>query len=75
LSGNVFEWTLSAWSEKFRYPEENNPEGDISRVVRGSSWRYHQLGARSAARYAGDPQDRLDDNGFRVVCSTSALLL
>ena len=71
-SGNVWEWTCSLWSDQFdgseqRCADEQAPE---LRVVRGGSWNNNQDFARSAARVRNNPNDRIDDIGFRVLCSS-----
>ena len=58
MSGNVWEWTLSRWSEK-----------SPSRVLRGGSWYEDQHLARCAFRNGYIPDNWDDDDGFRVVFS------
>ena len=50
-------------SSDLPYP---GPPGN-SRVVRGGSWNNNQDNARAAYRNNNDPDNRNDNNGFRVV--------
>ena len=61
MSGNVWEWTGSAWSAQNKSP-----------VVRGGSWYYDRRLARCAVRLRFIPDDFDDGIGFRVVVSLSA---
>jgi formylglycine-generating enzyme required for sulfatase activity len=77
MHGNVWEWVEddlhddytgaptdgSAWIE--------TPRGG-GRVLRGGSWRYFARLCRSAFRYWGAPEYRLDRVGFRVVLLSSS---
>jgi formylglycine-generating enzyme required for sulfatase activity len=56
MHGNVWEWTSSRYSE-----------GSENRVLRGGSWDDDAGRCRSANRDWGDPGDRYDYYGFRVV--------
>jgi formylglycine-generating enzyme required for sulfatase activity len=73
LAGNVWEWCLDAWADRYAEIEESvDPchQGDTrggSRVVRGGSWDDEATGMRSAFR-SGNPQYRFLSLGFRVVC-------
>jgi formylglycine-generating enzyme required for sulfatase activity len=78
LSGNIWEWTTTVWGESVQRPTFGYPyvAGDgreelgnalARRVVRGGSWLYDQIGARSAYRYFNHPASRLLNAGFRVV--------
>ncbi|CAG1011805.1 Serine/threonine-protein kinase PknH [Anaerolineae bacterium] len=66
LSGNVWEWCLSKWAKPYQHPEDNAPEGDSSRCLRGGSWYLHQGVARAAWRRY-DVGLRYFTFGFRVV--------
>lgn len=79
MSGNVWEWTRSLWGKdlfkpSFGYPydREDGREGvaDNSKIyllVRGGSYFSYAGDARCACRFRGEPFDRLDLIGFRVV--------
>lgn len=69
LSGNVWEWCLSQWSENYQFPENNNPGSDIDRVVRGGSWGGVVRGAHCASRRGISPNLGSTDWGFRIVYS------
>jgi formylglycine-generating enzyme required for sulfatase activity/energy-coupling factor transporter ATP-binding protein EcfA2 len=71
MAGNVWEWTSTIYRD---YPyraddgRENLEAGDdVSRVLRGGSFRYDAGGMRGAYRFGGGPRDRVDRVGFRVV--------
>jgi len=73
MSGNVCDWTSSAYQA---YPydpndgRENPDSSDVRRVVRGGSWLDLQDLARAACRDYLAPVNRDDNLGFRVVCSS-----
>ena len=71
LHGNVLEWVQDCWNDNYSgAPSDGSAwsTGDCSRRVRrGGSWAYgFPEVLRSASRYAGSPDDRFDDIGFRV---------
>jgi formylglycine-generating enzyme required for sulfatase activity len=77
MHGNVEEWVEDCWHDSHKgapsdgraWLEEDG--GDCSRrVVRGGSWDYFLVLARSAGRNRHDPYDRFDDLGFRVLCAS-----
>lgn len=79
MSGNVWEWCATAWQENYENylkneKENNKPEGDVARVVRGGS--YSNVGGylRCARRLRLDPDFEWDGQGFRVVVCASFLL-
>lgn len=69
MAGNVWEWCLSKYTETYSHPEENDPDGDLPRVLRGGSWADDQSFARAAYRNRLNPRYWDDDGGFRVVSS------
>ena len=71
MSGNMWEWTRSAFKE---YPyirkdgrEDFEVSAQVLRAVRGGSCFYFSRRARCAARLRHEPGDRRDVIGFRVV--------
>ena len=66
MAGTVWEWCLN----KFDRPEERRSRADDfdTRVLRGGSWLFNQVLARSAFRNWYSPDGRYDLIGFRVVC-------
>ncbi len=68
MAGTVWEWCLN----KFDTPEvgESGDDDFDLRVLRGGSWDDDRDVARSADRIRYDPDDRDDNVGFRVVCSS-----
>lgn len=71
MSGNVWEWTCSAWRDQFDGQEQRCGEiEDEARVMRGGSWSNPPAGARSAFRVLSHPDFRNDFIGFRVLCSS-----
>lgn len=71
MSGNVWEWTCSAWRDQFDGQEQHctDQENTEARVLRGGSWSSHPDFARSATRLKFHPDFRHDGFGFRVLCS------
>jgi formylglycine-generating enzyme required for sulfatase activity len=65
MAGNVLEWCLSKGVETYQFPEDNEPEDEAERVLRGGSWYIQQQGARAACRYFSSPDVRNDTRGFR----------
>jgi formylglycine-generating enzyme required for sulfatase activity len=61
MSGNVWEWTCSPWSQN-----------DKSPVVRGGSWSSYRRLVRCAYRVRNGPGDFINNIGFRVVVSLAA---
>jgi formylglycine-generating enzyme required for sulfatase activity len=66
LAGNVWEWCLDESKESSR----TSSGGTKARVVRGGSWLDLRHYARAVSRYYFDPDYRINDVGFRVVCSS-----
>jgi formylglycine-generating enzyme required for sulfatase activity len=68
LLGNVWEWTCSAYEDKYKGAEQSfvttYPE---SIVLRGGSWRHLKAWARSTFRYRYQPTSCTNFMGFRVV--------
>jgi formylglycine-generating enzyme required for sulfatase activity len=69
MSGNVGEWSATKWRWSYNELEDNDPEGDADRVLRGGSWRDGPDYARCAARSSDLPFGGDYDWGFRVMCS------
>jgi formylglycine-generating enzyme required for sulfatase activity len=67
MSGNVWEWCLTAWADEYQHPGMNDPEGDARRVLRGGSWDVSQYVARAVSRYRNFPNLCGYLYGFRVV--------
>jgi hypothetical protein len=65
LSGNVLEWCLNTYDD----PQNTDPGGTDTRVVRGGSFGNSLRLARCAFRGSLTPDARNDRRGFRVVCS------
>ncbi|MFA4987201.1 MAG: formylglycine-generating enzyme family protein [Candidatus Brocadiia bacterium] len=72
MYGNVWEWCLDWYAEKYPYGAGTNPRGPEhgqDRVLRGGSWNDLPEDCRSAIRNRLRPDDTLDICGFRVVCA------
>ncbi len=69
MAGNVWEWCLSKWAAPFTHPEDNDPQGNSPRVVRGGSWGDVTYGVRAAYRDGFNPDDSWDNDGFRCALS------
>lgn len=75
MHGNVLEWCqdwydANYYAELSKQGEVVDPQGPASgtsRVLRGGSWIYNQMGARAVFRDGAPPGGRDDDFGFRVV--------
>ena len=87
LAGNVFEWCLDAFDDKFyQYSPSKNPlASDLSltdlkrnfttvksgRVLRGGSYHYNAQYVRVDYRDYANPDHRFDAGGFRCVVEAS----
>lgn len=68
MHGNVWEWCHD-WSAAYPGGEVTDPRGPASgsaRVVRGGSWDFPAVHARSAGRNEQTPVDRSHNFGFRL---------
>jgi formylglycine-generating enzyme required for sulfatase activity len=70
LHGNVWEWCWDGYdADYYAASPESDPWGPgqaETRVLRGGSWLYNALLARSANRYRLAPSKTLNDLGFRI---------
>ena len=73
-SGNVWEWTCSAWHDQYDGQEQQCARMDEfgSRVLRGGSWAYDSKYMRSSVRGEFDAGIRYNNFGFRVMCASPA---
>jgi formylglycine-generating enzyme required for sulfatase activity len=67
MVGNVWEWCLSSWDDKYKHPENNDPDGDQRRVIRGGSWSTPSSVATTTHRTMLLPFVSSPEVGFRVV--------
>ena len=69
MLGNAWEWTCSAYQDKYSGDEKkclSNNDATDRRAVRGGSWSHGPRTLRSAYRYRSDPTLRYYSNGFRL---------
>ena len=76
MSGNVWEWCASKWSNNYHFPEDSGPDGKVPRAAKGGSWWDIELpytGVQTRIAYRGryEPWFWYYNTGFRVVCITS----
>ena len=71
MHGNAFQWCSDWYGEKYYVASPANdptgPDSGMKRVIRGGTWTFRPLGARSAERNATEPDSRNCSAGFRVV--------
>lgn len=70
MSGNVWEWCQTKWRDNYSTPPDDDPTGDIMRVVRGGSFSNDAGNVRCAVRNRLIPNNRYRDYGFRVVVAS-----
>ncbi|NEZ54309.1 formylglycine-generating enzyme family protein [Adonisia turfae] len=75
MHGNVWEWCLDCWHKTYDGAPTDGSAwisfGETEyRVLRGGSWGDPPAICRSATRLS-NTLDRLDDNGFRLVCGSA----
>jgi formylglycine-generating enzyme required for sulfatase activity len=70
MAGNVWEWCLTRWRGNYQSPEDNDPEGDQPRVIRGGAYHTGKLYVRCAYRDRAVPAYAGGDIGFRLVAPT-----
>jgi len=78
MSGNVWEWCATEWQgsyAEYLEKENNDPKGDVARVVRGGSYSSEGSYLRCAFRLNRNPYYRRDGIGFRVVVSSFPISL
>ena len=71
MHGNVYEW-CNDWHVAYSVTIQTNPQGPASgkyKVLRGGGWLADAWDCRSAYRNNGNPSDRYNNVGFRVVSS------
>ena len=74
MHGNVLEWCSDEYDSKYYEKRvEVDPTGPPAdkgslRVLRGGSWSFNPIIARSAYRYRYAPGNRYYNSGFRVAC-------
>jgi formylglycine-generating enzyme required for sulfatase activity len=72
MSGNVWEWCQTKWVGDYKNyikSEDNDPEGDSARVVRGGGFGSDEDLVRCAYRSRGNPANCGRNQGLRVVLS------
>jgi formylglycine-generating enzyme required for sulfatase activity len=67
MSGNVWEWCLPKWRERYQLPEDMAVEGAQVRVQRGGAFDFSPTYARVASRDDTKPSNHRSHDGFRVV--------
>ncbi|MGI0488883.1 formylglycine-generating enzyme family protein [Pantanalinema rosaneae CENA516] len=84
MHGNVWEWCADHWHDNYAdKPNDLKLDGNTpwtstneraNRSLRGGSWNGYPRLCRSAIRVNDHPGERLDYNGFRVVCRAARTL-
>jgi len=69
LAGNVWEWTVSAYSADYARAHALATNKDNVRMLRGGSWLYDSSFARASCRHGIHPDERISNIGFRLVCA------
>jgi len=71
MHGNVWEWTQDCWHYNYSGAPTDGSAWATGctgnyRMLRGGSWYFYPAGLRSAFRYWGNPDSRLNGYGFRL---------
>jgi formylglycine-generating enzyme required for sulfatase activity len=66
MSGNVWEWCLSNWTELYRSPEDTEIEGARTRVQRGGAFDFGARHARATSRDGTNAGNHRNHDGFRI---------
>jgi formylglycine-generating enzyme required for sulfatase activity len=69
MSGNVREWCVSRWFDQYVYPENDDPQGNVTRSYRSGSWLDYSPHVRCAFRRWAYPDHRDEEMGFRIAMS------
>ena len=67
MSGNVWEWTRSAWANVDRANEIDIINNSAYVSIRGGSWNFNRSDARCAYRFGNGPHYRFFNLGLRLV--------
>jgi formylglycine-generating enzyme required for sulfatase activity len=67
MSGNVWEWCLPNWTERYQFPEDLAVEGTQVRVQRGGAFDFSLKYARVTSRDETKPSNHRNHDGFRLV--------
>jgi formylglycine-generating enzyme required for sulfatase activity len=71
MYGNAFQWCADWYGDTFYAVspagDPTGPDSGTQRVIRGGTWNFSPLGARSAERCWTEPDSRNCSAGFRVV--------
>lgn len=73
MSGNVWEWCLTKWRDSYTEREDNDPAGDVWRVLRGGSFSYSPYLSAASYRNLSAPSYRNRSCGLRVVLPAPVL--
>lgn len=71
MHGNIYEWCLDNWHDDYKgAPCDGSAwlNHEDSHVLRGGSWRNHQVICRSSARTWDRKRSKRSVFGFRIVC-------